>query len=405
MMRRHRWWSVPLAVALAGSLSHCAAPPERAARAPAPLQAPVVTPAPASVTPAPAVTPAPVPAPKPEPPRVESSAAAAKPGPEQKPPAPSAAAVTLLLPLDSPDFRTAADAFRQGFLAAQTSTAGRTPLDVRATDASPEGILREYSAALAAGTRVVVGPLTRSGVSVVAGAPAGSAIVLALNQPETPIALPPRFFTFGLAVDAESRVVARAAWEQGFRNAVVLSSGTPLARRSGEAFAAEWQALGGRVVATHEAPAGADYSALRAALGRAQFDVAFLAAEAGAGRLLRPYLGTTPAIFATSQINDGRADPVANLDMNGVRFADMPWMVQPTSAAVMGYPRPQGLAPDLERFYALGIDAQRITTQLAEGRTNFAFDGVTGRVAVGAGGPIERRPVVVIYRQGAPAAE
>lgn len=290
-------------------------------------------------------------------------------------------------------------------MAAHTATAGKTPVDVRATDASSERILREFSAAVEGATRVVVGPLTRSGVSVVAGAPAGNAAVLALNQPESPVALPPRFFTFGLGVDIESRMIARAAWEQGFRNATVLSSGTALARRSRDAFAEEWQALGGRLVAAYDVPPGADYAALRSALGKATFDVAFLAAEPAAARLLRPYLGVAPAIYATSQIYDGRSDPVADLDMNGVRFADMPWLVEPSSTAVVGFPRPQGMPPGLERFYALGIDAQRIATQLAEGRTQFGFDGVSGRIEVRAGGPVERRPSVVTYRQGLPVAE
>jgi outer membrane PBP1 activator LpoA protein len=311
----------------------------------------------------------------------------------------------LLLPLDSPDFRNAAEAVRQGFFAAHTATASRVSVDVRRTDASPQRILDEYAAAVAAGTRVVVGPLTRSGVTAIAAAVSGDAAVLALNQPETAGPLPPRFYTFGLAIEAESRAAARAAFEQGLRTAAVLSSGTPLARRGRDAFVEEWQALGGRVAASLEASVPAGYGALRAPLSQASFDVAFLAAEANAARLLRPYLRAGIPVFATSQINDGRADSIANLDMNGVRFVDMPWMVQAGSQRVVGFPRPQGLPADLERLYALGIDAQRIASQLVDGRTGFTFDGVTGRIAVRAGGAIERVPVLATFRDGAPVGE
>jgi outer membrane PBP1 activator LpoA protein len=322
-----------------------------------------------------------------------------------KPAAPTVAPVTLILPLDSPDFRPAAEALRQGFFAAHTATATRTSVDVRRTDASPASVLEAYATAIAGGTRVVVGPLTRSGVSVLAASSSGKAAILALNQPETPVALPPRFYTFGLAVEGESRVAARAAFEQGLRTAAVLSSGTPLARRTRDAFIAEWQALGGKVAASLEATPASGYGGLRAALGRVQFDVAFLAAEAGAARQLRPYVGAAVPVFSTSQINDGRSDPVANLDMNGVRFTDVPWIVQPGSPAVVGFPRPQGMGVDLERFYALGIDAQRIAMQLADGRSGFGFDGVTGRIEVGSGGVVERTPRLAVFRDGAPVGE
>jgi hypothetical protein len=390
-MRRHRLWSVPLAIALAASLSFCAAPPQRATRAPAP-EARSPAPAPA---PAPEVRVAPV-IPAPAPP-----APAAAPAPQ----VPTAAPVTLLLPLRAPDFQSAAEAVRAGVMAAQVATASKAPIDVRATDASAENVVAEYAAAIAAGTRVVVGPMTRTAVSAVAAAPPGTIATLALNQPETSVTLPDRFYTFGLAIDTESRMVARAAWEQGFRTAFVVGSTTPLARRSREAFVEEWAALGGKVTGNFEAGANADYTALRNAVARSQQDVAFLAAEADAARTLRPYLGSTVAVYATSQINDGRDDRVGDADMNGVRFVDMPWIVQPSSPAVVGYPRPQGMPPALERFYALGIDAYRIATELAAGRTNFAFDGVTGRITVGTGGVVERRPVVATYRQGARVAE
>ena len=395
-MRRHRWWSAPLALLLSLSLSHCAAPPR-----PKPAPAPAPQSAPAPTTPTPPTTPVPPPVAAPAP----APAPAETPPAPVPPPAPTAAPITLILPLDSPDFRGAAEAVRLGFMAAQTATASKLAIDVRRTDGSTARVLQEYDAALAGGTRVVVGPLTRSGVSALAGAPAGGAAVLALNQPQTPVPLPQRFFTFGLSVEGESRAAARAAWDQGLKGAVVLSSGTPLAKRSTDAFVDEFTLRGGRVASVQEATVVSGYGQLKAALGKLEYDSAFLAAEATAARLLRPYAGSAIPVFATSQVNDGRNDPIANVDMNGVRFVDMPWIVQPDSPTVVGFPRPQGMPVELERFYALGIDAQRIAVQLADGRERFRFDGVTGAIEVGSGGTVERTPRLATYRDGIAVGE
>ena len=54
----------------------------------------------------------------------------------------------------------------------------------------------------------------------------------------------------------------------------------------------------------------------------------------------------------------------AGVDLADVRFVDMPWLLQPDHPAVMVYPRPDcARADDLERFYALGIDAFRVAQE------------------------------------------
>jgi hypothetical protein len=101
----------------------------------------------------------------------------------------------------------------------------------------------------------------------------------------------------------------------------------------------------------------------------------FLAESGDRARLLRPYVGSQMPVYATSQVNT-TADPVKNLDMNGVRFADMPWIVQPEDPAMARFPRPQGLDGDLVRFYALGTTRTASRAPLDGGRAFTA--GVTG---------------------------
>jgi hypothetical protein len=105
-------------------------------------------------------------------------------------------------------------------------------------------------------------------------------------------------------------------------------------------------------------------------------------------------------VYATSQVNTS-ADPARNLDLNGVRFADMPWLVRPEDPEMARFARPAGLDGDLVRFYALGIDAWRIAERLLDGARAFDFAGVTGRiVAQGGGGVVERRPTPATFRDG-----
>jgi outer membrane PBP1 activator LpoA protein len=105
-------------------------------------------------------------------------------------------------------------------------------------------------------------------------------------------------------------------------------------------------------------------------------------------------------VFATSQVNDGKTGKLVNSDLNGIRFVDMPWLVQPDHAAVMVYPRLEGFSTELQRFYALGIDSCRIASDLLAGQQRIALDGVTGRISYRGGSALQREPVQAVFRDG-----
>ena len=319
------------------------------------------------------------------------------------PPKP-ASGITLLLPLESPDFRAAAEAVQQGFTAAALRSSAPPPIAVRATDATPERIVADYVGAILGGARVVVGPMTRSGVSALAASGKVSVPTLALNQPEGDTRSPPGFYVFGLAIEAETRHAARLAAREGPRAVAVVSTASALARRSRDAFVDEWLLLGGKVTDVFEMQPASAASELRQALARKPPDLVFLAAEGDAARALRLQLGALYPVFATSQINSAPADRLRSFDLAGVRFTDMPWIVQPEHPAVAGLPRPAGLEGDAVRFYALGIDSFRVAAALLEGQRSFEIDGATGRITVGATGAIDRRPLAAIFRDGRPVA-
>ena len=308
--------------------------------------------------------------------------------------------IGLLLPLNAPDFSRAAEAVRLGCQAALARSEKPQPLQVVRTDAQASSILFEYEAAVQRGAGVMVGPLTRSGVTALATAGHITVVTLALNVAEGDSPLPPRLYSFGLSAEYEARAVARTAFARGMRESVIVEASSLLAKRVARAFADEWFSLGGKISDVREFGPRGDLVDMRRGLADSQAQLTFLAAEAEQARTVRPYLNNQIPVFATSQVNDGRNDPLVNGDLNGIRFVDMPWLVQPDHAAVMIYPRLEGLSTELQRFYALGIDSCRIAGQLLSGQQTINLDGVTGRISYRGGSVLQREPIQAVFRDG-----
>jgi outer membrane PBP1 activator LpoA protein len=106
-------------------------------------------------------------------------------------------------------------------------------------------------------------------------------------------------------------------------------------------------------------------------------------------------------LYATSQVHPGSAGLLAGYDLAGVRFLDMPWVLQPENPLVMTYPRPDYRdAVDLDRFHALGIDAFRIADVLVTGKGAINLEGVTGRLTLGADRHFVRGLTSAQFRDG-----
>jgi len=292
--------------------------------------------------------------------------------------------IALLLPLRSATFGPPAEAVKNGFLAA-AKVQGNDPLPLRvyAVGDDPPQIVTSYAAAIAGGARLVVGPLTRDGVTAIASNPV-PVPTLALNVPDPGTTVPANLYMLSLGAEAEARQVAQLAFHDGWRKAISVSAPSPLMQRIQRAFVDEFTLLGGALVAEYaftSDPSG--LARIKEAAGLGVADMAFLALEFPQARLARPYLDPL-AIYATSQVNPGAAGPLAGYDLAGVRFLDMPWLLQPQHPAVMIYPRPPYReTADRERLYALGIDAFRVARALLAGNAGVEIDGVTGRLKLG----------------------
>jgi outer membrane PBP1 activator LpoA protein len=317
--------------------------------------------------------------------------------------APVVAHIALLLPASSSAFARAGEAVKEGFLAAaKTQGSAPLPLRVYATADDAGHVVTAYREALAAGARFVVGPLTRSGVTALAASGLVTTPTLALNVPDRTEDLPADLYVLSLQVEAEARQVAQLAAREGRISAVTVVADTPLLRRIHQAFVEEFTRSGGRHVMEHAfTPDPAGLARIRQSAGPGVADMAFLALDFQRARLARPYLGALP-VYATSQVHPGHGDSLAGVDLAGVRFLDMPWMVQPDHPAVMVYARPDYQdAADLQRLYALGIDAFRVTQSLLTSPGPVVLDGVTGRLTLSRGRQIISRELTAVrYADG-----
>lgn len=349
--------------------------------------------------------------------------------------------VALLLPQTGP-FATAARAIRDGFMAAwQSDSPNQNRPEIVLTDTRATGAAVAYRNAVSAGAQFVVGPLAKESVGDVIDNAQISVTTLALNyahnnrvsndptassdtrgtsnsattesSASAPIIVErdlSRLYYFVLSPEDEARRAAEYAFQQGARQAAVLAADGPWGQRVGNAFAQHWRNLGGVIattVAFPEEPQGlseaierllnigrskARAKRLRAALvrnfrhepqPRSDVDVIFMAAFPQAARQLRPLLQFHRAakvpVLATSHVFAGIADPQSDLDLNGIVFGDMPWLITPDAHAL-----PQQGGGTLGRLYALGADAYSLIARLRELRVaqDASFPGLTGTLSL-----------------------
>ena len=360
--------------------------------------------------------------------------------------------IALLLPFEG-DFAEAADATRDGFLAAWYADAGNSQRPaIEIHDTSFEAIEVVYARAVEAGADFVVGPLRRGPVTALACGDTPLVTTVALNETERP-SLPsddpagvcdpdqvvPKLYHYTLAPEAETRQVAEQAWLGGFMKVIAFSREGEWGERVRDAFADEWERLGGIVLDQRALPPDAiDVGEPTAqALGvarshdrarelsriigrkieyvprrRQDIDFVFVAAFPGDARQLMPQLafhhGAELPVYATSHVWSGVPDPTNDRDLDGVVFGDMPWLVRPSGPdRRLREQLDTALAARdwrLPRLYAFGADAYRLATALRRivGDRPASIEGHSGRLSVGANHRILRRLAWTRFADGAP---
>lgn len=286
--------------------------------------------------------------------------------------------------------------------AARTQGGALLPIRVYAVSEEDEqSVVDGYRHALDSGARMVIGPLTRNGVTALVASNSIPVPTLALSSPDGDGPLPQNMFVLSLQIEAEARQVAQLAFQEGRRKAYTINGETPLQRRMHQAFVEEFSRLGGSHIAEFFATEDQDgLNRIKQAAELGVADMVFLALDFQRARQLRPYLDPL-AVYATSQVDQLKLGSLAGFDLADVRILEMPWLLQPDHPAVMIYPRQDfGGSIDLQRLYALGIDAFRIAQELLNGRTELTLDGVTGNIKSGPGHRFVRELVSAKFIDG-----
>ena len=331
--------------------------------------------------------------------------------------------IALLLPQNG-QLASVSKALSDGFMAAhyQAQQAGQNPPSIQFYDSSRLTSLDDfYRQAQADGVQLVVGPLEKNLVTQLSARPQLPITTLALNYSEGTQA-PAQLFQFGLAAEDEAREVARRARADGLTRAGAMVPVGEWGNRVLKAFQQEWEAHGGTIVGVEHidkpvalAQQVADLVQLRKGGGSAQptrrqdMEFIFLAATPQQAQQIKPtlnyqYAGDVP-VYATSHVFSASGDQNQYNDMNGIRFCETPWLLDPNNPlrqqVTAQWPQAGG---SLGRLYAMGIDAYRLAPSLGQLKAlpDSRIDGLSGSLSMNPAQRVERQLQWAEFSNGQP---
>lgn len=343
--------------------------------------------------------------------------------------------VALLLPESGP-LESVSRALRDGFLAAhfKAQQEGANPPAIEFHDSTRVSSLEAfYSQLQADGVQMVVGPLEKPLVKQLAERQELPLPTLALNYSDAGQVGPRQLFQFGLSAEDEAREVARRAHADGMRRAVALVPRGEWGERVTDAFRQSWQASGGTLIAVEyidqpvklaqqiadlfqlrqsEARAKRLQNALGTAVAaqparRQDIDFIFLAATPQQAQQIKPtlafqYAGDVP-VYATSNLYSGIANTTQFLDLEGIRFCETPWLLDPQNplrqSVVSQWNQAEG---SLGRLYAMGADAFALIARLdqLQAMPGSEVEALTGTLSLNSSQRIERQLPWAEFRNG-----
>ncbi|HET6656017.1 MAG TPA: penicillin-binding protein activator [Gammaproteobacteria bacterium] len=372
--------------------------------------------------------------------------------------------IALLVPLEG-RLSAVGAAVRDGLLAARYThgahqSGNAKPPVIRLYD-TRGGVVAAYQRAVAAGAKVVVGPLSQAALTALVDADAITVPTLALTDlPVNPAhranadsagngfidffatgpARPappahPMLYQFGFSPTDEARQAAERVVRDGRMRGVVLAPATPYGQRMVDAFRERLDALGGTLLEAQQYQPdqsnvatpikqilNLDLSHMRARAlesvlhrnvvfqprRREDVQFIFLVADNGEARLIRPQIrfhhGLGLPVYATSAVYEPDTNP--EFDLNGVMFTDMPWVLSDDEAIATVRKQLRRLWPDrydaVGRYYALGYDAYRLVPLIThlDQPLSAPVRGVTGILTIDSQQRIHREYDWAMYKQG-----
>lgn len=347
--------------------------------------------------------------------------------------------IALLLPLSS-NYKRAAEAVREGFLAMDTANTDADKPAVRIYDfgSNPAEAAKVYRQAVKDGADFIVGPLGVEATKAVVDRTNLKKPTLLLSHTKERIGAS-NIFQFGLSAEQEAQQAAERAYLDGHRLAAVLYPHSKWGVRMKTAFIEYWETLGGLTVReeSYDTKLGDHAETLKeflnitqsetrkAALStllkkrlkfeariRKDIDFIFLVANRELARLIKPQLSFHQArhlpVYSTSHVYGGKPDRRKDHDLNGIIFGDMPWLLIRSAHMKKLKETLQDSWPDqgtsLDRLYALGVDSYAIIPYLNRIgiSSGVRFNGVSSSLSLGQGGRLHRQLIWARFRGGRP---
>lgn len=349
--------------------------------------------------------------------------------------------IGVLLP-QSGSYSNVAQALLAGLFTAYYQDQGESQgiqLRVYDTGDQPGAIRSQYDRAVQEGSDFIVGPLAKEAVAELARTGPLPVPALSLNYLDDRTPGTPNLYQFGLLPEDEARQAAERAARDGHRSALVFYPAGEWGTRLSQAFSQRFAELGGSTAATTSYPSeAADFSTqIRAALQldrsetrekqlqrllgrdlkfqpsrRKDVDMIFVAATPRQARLLNPqfkfHFAEDLPLYATSHIYSGQEDAVADRDLNGIVYCDIPWVISPDSDTLALRTRLTQQYPDAARQFprlaAMGVDAYRLASHLNQlaAQAGQHYEGVTGGLSLGSDGRVHRELRWAQFADGKP---
>jgi outer membrane PBP1 activator LpoA protein len=330
--------------------------------------------------------------------------------------------VALLLPLEG-QAQVFSDAIQSGFKAAmKESNASGVQLTVYDTTKQPVAeILQQIERSTV--PTVIVGPLLKSDVNKTVNMKT-PLTVLTLNKPDSAQNITNMCY-FALAPEDEAREAAEFIATKKQRLPLIIAPRNDLGQRMAKAFDAQWATLNGTgalvqyfdsandlkesmnhrtgikltgspVLGAHPMPAG-------------KVDAVYIIANQEELTLIRAMIDmevgnriSASSVYASSRSNFSSTGPDFRLEMEGIRFSEIPLLAGSNSRVFQTALKEFNGDYSQVRLYAFGMDAWKLINSLAEIRQlpNYQIKGYTGTLTANNECVINRKLSWLEYRQG-----
>ncbi|WP_165954158.1 penicillin-binding protein activator [Seongchinamella unica] len=345
-------------------------------------------------------------------------------------PAPAPAQVALVLPL-SGRLAPAGKAIRDGYLASyfEARKSGDAPAEIEVIDSDLYGSATEaYYEAVRQGAQMVIGPLSKNSVTELAGQANRPVPTIALNRIDT-VTTPggAALVQMALAPEDEAQQLARLAFGDGARRALILRPAGSWGEKMEISLARQWRELGGSIATSISYTGQDDYSAgVKSGLGieaseqrrrqvrdmlatnveftprrRADLDAIFMLSRTpDEARAIKPllafhYAGALP-VYASSSVYGARPD-ARDKDLDATIIVDLPWLLgsNPPLRALLS----EANSDHYTRLNALGADAYLLQSRLGQLRAgpDALISGDTGLLSLNPQLQMERELPAAIF--------